>query len=52
LRGLLAAGDPRGEVRTIGDPDVAGDFVAQLGLDLQDESCPPEVQSLGRWPRG
>jgi transposase len=61
LRGLLAAGDPRGEVRTawhaketvrgiydIGDPDVAGDFVAQLGLDLQDESCPPEVQSLGR----
>jgi transposase len=61
LRGLLAAGDPRSQVRTpwhaketvrdiydIGDPDVAGDFVAQLGLDLQDESCPPEVQSLGR----
>jgi transposase len=61
LRGLLAAGDPRGEVRTawhaketvrsiydITDPHVAHHFVAQLGLDLQDESCPPEVHSLGR----
>jgi hypothetical protein len=28
--------------------DVARDCVAQLGLDLQDESCPGEVQSLGR----
>lgn len=61
LRGLLAAGDPHGEVRTawhaketvrsiyaIDDPAVARDFVDQLGLDLQDESCPTEVRSLGR----
>jgi hypothetical protein len=61
LRGLLEAGDPGGEVRTawhakevvreiyaIDDPDVAAEFVAQLGIDLQDESCPPEVQRLGR----
>jgi len=61
LRGLLAAGDPRGEVRMawhakevvrslydIGDPDLAGEFVDQLGLDLQDDTCPPEVRSLGR----
>ena len=61
LRGLLAAGDPAGEVRTawhakevvreiytIDDPVVAGEFVAQLGIDLQDVSCPPEVQRLGR----
>jgi len=61
LRGLLAAGDPHGEVRMawhaketvrsiydITDPKVARDFVTQLGLDVQDESCPPEVQSLGR----
>lgn len=61
LAGLLAAGDPKGEVRLawhaketvrgvydIADPVVAHDFVAQLGLDLQDESCPTEVQSLGR----
>jgi transposase len=61
LRGLLDAGDPKGEVRTawhakevvrsiyeLGDPAVAQEVVAQLGLDLQDESCPEEVQSLGR----
>jgi transposase len=61
LVGLLAAGDPRGEVRTawhakqvtrsiydITDPAVADEFVAQLGHDLQDESCPTEVRSLGR----
>src|SRR5262249_19466886 len=61
LLGLLEAGDPRGEVRMtwhakevvrsiyeITDPDVADEFVAQLGLDLQDESCPPDVRSLGR----
>lgn len=61
LRGLLEAGDPGGEVRTawhakevvreiytIDNPDVAAEFVAQLGIDLQDESCPPEVQRLGR----
>jgi transposase len=61
LRGLLAAGDPRGEVRMawhakevtrsiydLTDPDLAAEFVDQLGVDLQDESCPPEVRSLGR----
>jgi transposase len=61
LRGLLEAGDPRGEVRMawhakevtrsiyeITDPQLAGEFVDQLGQDLQDESCPPEVRSLGR----
>jgi transposase len=61
LLGLLEAGDPRGEVRTawhskevvrsiydIADPDLAAEFVARLGLDLQDESCPPEVRQLGR----
>jgi len=61
LRGLLDAGDPKGEVRTawhakevvrqlyaIEDPDVAANYVAQLGIDLQDESCPPEVRKLGR----
>lgn len=61
LRGLLDAGDPGGQVRTawhakevvreiytINDPDVAAEFVAQLGIDLQDDSCPPEVQRLGR----
>jgi len=61
LVGLLRAGDPRGEVKTawhakevirqiytIDDPDLASGFVAQLGADLQDDSCPPEVHSLGR----
>jgi transposase len=61
LLGLLGAGDPRGEVRTawhskevvrsiydIDDPDLADTFVAQLGGDLQDDDCPPEVQQLGR----
>jgi transposase len=32
----------------ITDPQLAGEFVDQLGQDLQDESCPPEVRSLGR----
>lgn len=32
----------------IPDPDVAGELVAQLGHDLQDDSCPIEVRSLGR----
>jgi transposase len=61
LLGLLAAGDPHGEVRMawhaketvraiydIDDPDLATTFVARLGVDLQDESCPPEVRQLGR----
>jgi transposase len=30
------------------DPDLAVEFVARLGTDLQDESCPPEVRQLGR----
>jgi transposase len=61
LLGLLAAGDPRGEVRmgwhakevvrSIYDhhhPELALEFVDRLGRDLQDESCPSEVRSLGR----
>jgi transposase len=61
LQGLLEAGDPRGEVRTawhakevvrsiydLDDPDLAREFVAQLASDLQHDSCPPEVHSLGR----
>ncbi|CAN5707401.1 ISL3 family transposase [soil metagenome] len=61
LAGLLEAGDPRGEVRMawhakevvrsiydIPDAQVAAAFVKQLGHDLQDQSCPMEVRSLGR----
>jgi transposase len=61
LLGLLDAGDPRHEVRTAWhakevvrsiydhhDPDLALEFVARLGADLQDDSCPPEVRQLGR----
>jgi transposase len=61
LRGLLNAGDPHGDVRMawhakevvrsiyeIAEPRVATEFVEQLGVDLQDYSCPPEVKSLGR----
>ena len=61
LLGLLDAGDPRGEVRTawhaketvraiydLDDPALAGEFVARLGRDLQDDDCPPEVRQLGR----
>ena len=61
LGGLLEAGDPRGEVRNawhakeivrsiyaIDDPAEAVEFVTQLGIDLQDESCPPEIRRLGR----
>ena len=32
----------------IPDPEVAAEFVTQLGHDLQDDSCPVEVRSLGR----
>ncbi|MGH9021853.1 MAG: transposase [Acidimicrobiia bacterium] len=32
----------------IPDPQIAAEFVDQLGVDLQDPSCPPEVNSLGR----
>ena len=61
LLGLLAAGDPRGEVRMAWhakevvrsiydhrDPGLAVEFVDRLGHDLQDETCPIEVRSLGR----
>jgi transposase len=61
LLGLLDAGDPQGDVRTAWhakevvrsiydhhDPGVALEFVTRLGHDLQDRSCPIEVQSLGR----
>jgi transposase len=61
LVGLLRAGDPRGEVKVawhakevirslyrIPDPDLAAEFVTQLASDLQDDSCPPEVNALGR----
>jgi hypothetical protein len=61
LVGLLEAGDPKGEVRNawhakevvrsvhaIDDPELAVEFVTQLGIDLQDDSCPPEVQRFGR----
>ena len=30
------------------DPDLAREFVTRLGVDLQDESCPPEIRQLGR----
>jgi hypothetical protein len=59
--GLLDAGDPHGDVRPAWhakevarsiydhhDPDLAVAFVERLGHDLQDESCPVEVRSLGR----
>jgi transposase len=59
--GLLQAGDPHGEVRmawhakevvrsiyTIDDADLARSFVTQLASDLQDDSCPLEVNRLGR----
>jgi transposase len=55
------AGDPHGEVRAAWhakevvrsiydhhDPDLALEFVDRLGRDLQDETCPIEVRSLGR----
>ncbi len=61
LLSLLEAGDPHGEVRMawhakevlrsiydIDDPTLAAEFVERLGADLQDDSCPPEVNQLGR----
>lgn len=61
LLGLLEAGDPRGEVRMawhakevvrsiydIDDPALAAEFVERLGVDLQDQSCPAELNQLGR----
>jgi transposase len=61
LLGLLAAGDPKGEVKLtwhakevirsiyeIDDPQLADEFVTRLAGDLQDTTFPPEVRSLGR----
>ena len=61
LRGLLEAGDPHGEVRcawhaketvrdiyAIDSPALALRYTLQLADDLQDQSCPPEINKLGR----
>ncbi|WP_419837699.1 ISL3 family transposase [Candidatus Poriferisodalis sp.] len=61
LRGLLAAGDPRGEVRDawhaketlrmiyrIGDHEVAVEAIDELSRDLRDETFSPELNRLGR----
>ena len=61
VRGLLAAGDPTGEVKdawhayqvvreiyTINDADTGAIFVARLAADLRDEGGSPEVRRLGR----
>ena len=61
LRGLLDAGDPHGDIRTawhvketvrgiygIDRPAVALRYTLQLADDLQDQSCPPEINQLGR----
>ena len=60
-RGLLAAGDPKGEVADawtakeavreiyrIADPDVALDWVLELADTLEDPTYCPEIQRLGR----
>jgi len=61
LVGLLRAGDPHGDVAAVwqakeavrelyshGDPDLALQWVTQLGSDLQDKDYPIEARSLGR----
>ncbi len=61
LRGLLAAGDPHGEVRDawhaketlrsiydITDFATGAETVEQLAQDLQHPGCPPEINRLGR----
>ena len=61
LRGLLAAGDPHGEVRLawhaketlrglydIDCPHLAERYAAGLVDDLADADCPPELRRLGR----
>ncbi|MTV27961.1 transposase [Nitriliruptoraceae bacterium ZYF776] len=60
-RGLLAAGDPRGEVADawqakeavreiyrINDPDLAAAWIAELAVTLDDQTYGPEVRQLGR----
>ena len=61
LRGLLAAGDPHGEVRLawhaketlrglydIDCPQLAERYATELADDLADADCPPELRRLGR----
>jgi len=61
LRGLLAAGDPRGEVRLawhaketlrglygIDCAQLAGAYLTELAENLTDTDCPPELRRLGR----
>lgn len=61
LLGLLDAGDRHGEVRTAWhakevvrsiyehtNAELAGEFLDRLAVDLQDETCPPEIRQLGR----
>jgi len=61
LTGLLAAGDPRGEVATAWhakeavrelyahrDAALALEWVDQLSADMRDRDCPPEIRQLGR----
>ena len=61
LSGLLRAGDPRGRGATLwqakeavrelyahADPELALEWVTELGHDLQDADNPIEVRSLGR----
>jgi hypothetical protein len=61
LRGLLAAGDPRGEVRLarhatetlrglydITSPELAGEYLTELTENLADSDRPPELRRLGR----
>jgi transposase len=61
LTGLLRAGDPKGDVATMyeakeavrelyahADPELALEWVTQLGHDLQDPDYPIEARSLGR----
>jgi transposase len=64
LTGLLAAGDPKGEVTTAWhakeavrelyahrDPALALEWVDQLSADMRWRDCPPEVRQLGRTMR-
>ena len=64
LTGLLAAGDPKGEVTAAWhakeavrelyahrDPKLALAWVDQLSQDMRYRDCPPEVRQLGRTMR-
>ncbi len=63
LRGLLAAGDPRGEVRLawhaeetlrglydIDCAQLASAYLTELAADLTDTDCPPELRRPGPHP--